>query len=312
MRVLFWGTPDFATPALRALLGEGHDIVGVVTQPDAPDARHRKSLIPPPVKRAAEEEGVPVLQPERPRGDDFIRQLRALEPEIAVVVAYGHVLPENVIALPPNGTFNIHASLLPRWRGAAPIQAAILAGDAETGITIMRVVRQLDAGPVLLRLGTPIPDDETYGELQLRLAELGALAIVEALALLEVGEAREEPQDDAAATYAPKIQREMARVDWSQSAMQISRVMRAFDPRPGAFTTAGGVELKLFGARVVHGRHTGIEPGTVVEIDESGMLVACGEGAVRIGYVFPAGRRRVAALDWHQGRGIAVGDRLGV
>jgi methionyl-tRNA formyltransferase len=310
VRVLFWGTPEFATPALRALLGEGHDVVGVVTQPDAPDARHRATRTPPPVKRVAEEEGIPVFQPEQPRGD-VLDQLRALEPDISVVVAYGHVLREDVIALPPRGTLNVHASLLPRWRGAAPIQAAILAGDEETGVTVMRVVRKLDAGPMLLRLPTPLPDDETCGELQLRLAELGALGIVEALALMEVGEAREEAQDESLATYAPKIAREMARVDWSATADRVSRVMRAFDPRPGAFTVHGGSEVKLSGVRIVRGRRSGFDPGAVLEIDESGMLVACGEDAVRIGYVHPAGRRRFAALDWHQGRGVAVGDVLG-
>jgi methionyl-tRNA formyltransferase len=236
--------------------------------------------------------------------------LAALEPEISVVIAYGHILGDDVIKLPPNGTFNIHASLLPRWRGAAPIQAAILAGDAESGVTIMRVVRKLDAGPILLKLATPVADDETHGELQLRLAELGALALIEALALVEVGGAIETPQDESQATYAPKVVREMARVDWKQSATQISRVMRAFDPRPGAYTTKDGVEVKLFGARVALGRHSGVTPGAVLEIDESGMLVVCGEDALRIGYVFPAGRRRLAAMDWAQGRGVSVGDVL--
>ncbi len=313
MRVLFWGTPEFATSALRALLGEGHEVVGVVTQPDAPDARHRNTLVPPPVKSVAEEEGIPVLQPEHPRGDDFLASLRDLAPEISVVAAYGHLLSDEVIALPPNGTINIHASLLPRWRGAAPIQAALLAGDQESGVTIMRVVRKLDAGPMLLHLATPIVEDETYGELQLRLAELGALAIVEALALMDIGEAHEVQQDEAEATYAPKISREMAHVEWSKSAAQVSRLLRAFDPRPGAYTTKGNVDVRLFGVRVVHGRHGDLRgaPGSVLEIDESGMLVACGEDAVRIAYVFPAGRRRLAALDWHQGRGIAVGDVLG-
>jgi methionyl-tRNA formyltransferase len=214
-----------------------------------------------------------------------------------------------VIAFPPNGTVNIHASLLPRWRGAAPIQAALLAGDPESGVTIMRVVRKLDAGPMLLRLATPIMEDETHGELQLRLAELGALAIVEALALLDIGEVQEEPQDESKTTYAPKISRDMAHVDWSRSAAEVSRVLRAFDPKPGAFTTRNGLEVKLFGVRVVRGRRGA--PGTVLEIDESGMLVACGEDAVRIGYVFPSGRRRLAAMDWHQGRGVTVGDVLG-
>jgi methionyl-tRNA formyltransferase len=309
VRVLFWGTPEFATPALRALLGEGHEVVGVVTQPDAPDARHRSTLLPPAVKAVADEEGIPVLQPEKPRGDDFLASLRELEPEISVVAAYGHLLPDEAIALPPNGTINIHASLLPRWRGAAPIQAALLAGDPESGITIMRVVRKLDAGPMLLRLPTPIVEDETYGELQLRLAELGALALVEALALLDIGEIREEEQDETHTTYAPKISREMAHVDWSASAVHVSRVLRAFDPKPGAFTTKGDVEVKLFGVRVVRGRRGA--PGAVMEIDESGMLVACGEDAVRIAYAFPSGRRRLAALDWHQGRGVAIGDILG-
>jgi methionyl-tRNA formyltransferase len=291
------------------LLGEGHEVVGVVTQPDAPDARHRSTHVAPPVKSVAQEESIPVLQPERPRGDAFLGVLRELEPEISVVAAYGHLLSEEVIALPPNGTINIHASLLPRWRGAAPIQAALLAGDPESGVTIMRVVRKLDAGPMLLRLATPIVEDETYGELQLRLAELGALAIVEALALLDIGEGAEEPQDESKTTYAPKISREMAHVDWSRSAAQVSRVLRAFDPRPGGYTSRNGLEVKLFGARVVRGRRGA--PGAVLEIDESGMLVACGEDAVRIAYVFPAGRRRLAALDWHQGRGVTVGDVLG-
>lgn len=309
MRVLFWGTPEFATPALRALLGEGHEVVGVVTQPDAPDARHRSTLVPPPVKRVAEEEGLDVFQPEQPRGEAFLASLRKLEPQISVVAAYGHLLSDEVIALPPIGTLNIHASLLPRWRGAAPIQAALLAGDAESGVTIMRVVRKLDAGPMLLHIATPIIEDETYGELQLRLAELGALAIVEALALLDIGEAHEEPQNESKTTYAPKISREMAHVDWKGGAAHISRTLRAFDPRPGAYTTLDGIEVKLFGVRVVRGRRG--TPGTVLEIDESGMLVACGEDAVRIAYVFPAGRRRLAALDWHQGRGVAQGDVLG-
>lgn len=309
MRVLFWGTPEFATAALRALIGEGHEVVGVVTQPDAPDARHRSTLVPPPVKTVADEEGIPVLQPERPRGDDFLASARRLDPEINVVAAYGHMLGDEAIAFPPNGTINIHASLLPRWRGAAPIQAALLAGDEESGITIMRVVRKLDAGPMLLHIATPIVEDETYGELQLRLAELGALGIVQALTLLEIGEAHEEPQIEANATYAPKITREMARIDWAQTARQVSRVVRAFDPKPGAHTTRDAAEVKLFGVRVVQGRRGA--PGAVLEIDESGMLVACGEDAVRIAYAFPAGRRRLAALDWHQGRGVAVGDVLG-
>ena len=308
MRVLFWGTPEFATPPLRAMIGEGYDVVGVVTQPDKPHGRHRSTLVPPPVKLVALEEGLPVLQPAKPRGDDFMDELRALAPDLSVVVAYGHILPRAVIDLPTSGTLNIHASLLPRWRGAAPIQASILAGDAETGITIMRMVPKLDAGPMILQTPTPI-HDETYGELQLRLSELGALSLVEALTLLSFGSAPEVDQDETLATYAPKVEREHARVNWELPAAHVSRIVRAYDPRPGAYTTLRGAEVKLFGVRVaadVRG-----DPGAVQAIDESGMLVACGEGGVRIGYAQPAGKRRLAALDWAQGRGVAVGDVFG-
>jgi methionyl-tRNA formyltransferase len=310
VRVLFWGTPHFATPPLRALLGEGFDVVGVVTQPDRPQGRSRSALVPSPVKEIALAEHLPVLQPERPRGDDFLAQLQALEPDISVVVAYGHILPKAVIDLPPLGTLNIHASLLPALRGAAPIQAAIRQGLTETGVTIMRMVPALDAGPVIVRMPTPIVEHETYGELMERLAELGALALIEALALIDLGAAREEPQDDAQATYAPKVERDDARVDWTRPASEIARVVRAYDPRPGALTVLRGAEVKLFGARAVHG-HTG-DPGEVLAVDEAGLHVGAGDdAAVRIAYVHPAGRRRLAALDWAQGRGVSVGDRMG-
>ena len=309
MRVLFWGTPDFATPPLRALLGEGFEVVAVVTQPDRARARSRSLLIPSPVKQIALEESLPVLQPERPRGDDFIDRLSALAPDLSVVVAYGHILPQSVIDIPRLGTVNIHASLLPALRGAAPIQAAIREGMEETGVSIMRMVAALDAGPVLLQARTPINHDETYGELQLRLSELGALALVEALMLMAVGAAEEKPQDESQATYAPKIEREDGRIDWSASAVDIARIIRAYDPKPGAFTTRQGLEVKLFGARPTPD-HAG-DAGQVLAIGEMGMLVACGEGAIWTAYVHPAGKRRLAALDWAQGRGIAVGDRLG-
>jgi methionyl-tRNA formyltransferase len=309
MRVLFWGTPEFATPALRALLGEGIDVVAVVTQPDKPQGRSRSAMVAPPVKVVALEEEIPVLQPERPRGEAFVGALRELAPDISVVVAYGHILPQDVISLPPRGTLNIHASLLPRWRGAAPIQAAILAGDAESGVSIMRMVPQLDAGPVLLQARTPILGDETGGELAVRLSELGALAIVEALTLASLGDAVGTPQDEAGVTYAGKIHREQARIDWAKPAEEVARVIRAFDPVPGAFSTLRGSEVKLFGARIA--RDARGEPGVVLEIDEMGMLVGCGTGGVRIAYSHPAGRRRLASLDWAQGRGVAVGDVFG-
>jgi len=307
MRVLFWGTPDFATPALLALLGEGFEVAGVVTQPDRPVGRSRSRLEAPPVKRIALAESVPVLQPERPRGDEFVAEIAAVHPDVSVVVAYGHILSSDVIALPRLGTINIHASLLPLLRGAAPIQAAIREGHAETGVTIMRMVKALDAGPSILQVRTPIPDDETSGELQLRLAEMGALALIEALALLDLGRAVETPQDESRATYAPKIDRSMTIVDWSADASEIGRLIRAYDPRPGALTHASSGEVKLFGARI--GVGTG-EPGEVLAVDDRGMTVACGTGAVRITSVHPAGKRRVAPQEWARGRGVHLGERL--
>jgi methionyl-tRNA formyltransferase len=315
MRVLFWGTPEFATPPLRALLGEGFEVAGVVTQPDRPQGRSRSALVPSPVKRIALEESIPLLQPEKPRGPEFIEAMRALEADISVVVAYGHILPREVIDLPPFGTLNIHASLLPHWRGAAPIQAAIRACQAETGVTIMRMVSQLDAGPILLQVPTPIVHDETYGELQLRLSELGALALIEALSLLDIGQLIERPQDDARATFAPKIERDDARIDWAETATRIVCAIRAFDPKPGAFTTLGGVEVKLFGARGasfdVPPETSFPPPGTILAIDDSGAVVACGDGVVRVTDAQLAGKRRLSIAELARGRGVAVGGRFG-
>jgi methionyl-tRNA formyltransferase len=309
VRVLFWGTPEFAVPPLRALIGEGFDVVGVVTQPDKPVGRSRSRVEPPPIKQIALDESLPVLQPEKPRGDEFIAQLRALEPDISVVVAYGHLLPTNVIDLPPLGTLNIHASLLPALRGAAPIQAAIRDGHTETGVTIMRMVKALDAGPILLQVRTPVPADETYGELQLRLAEMGALALIEALALIDIGQATETPQDDSRATYAGKVGREQARLDWNADAVTVSRIIRAYDPRPGAFAQTANAEVKLFGARLAP--RTAERPaGEVLRIDDDGLTVACGTGAVQVAAVHPAGKRRIAPSEWAHGRGISVGERL--
>jgi methionyl-tRNA formyltransferase len=236
VRVLFWGTPEFATPPLRALLGEGFDVAGVVCQPDRAVGRSRSKLEPPPTKLIAVEEGIPVLQPEKPRGDEkFFTAVRDIAPDISVVVAYGNLLSQELIDLPARGTLNIHASLLPAFRGAAPIQAAILAGVKDTGISIMRMIPKLDAGPVVHQLTTPMLDDETGGELTLRLSELGALALIEALALMEAGAATERAQDESLATYAPKIDRDTTRIDWSRPAAEVSRHVRAFDPKPGAW-----------------------------------------------------------------------------
>ena len=314
MKVLFWGTSGFAVPSLRALVGEGFEVAGVVTQPDRPAGRSRSTLTPPPVKRAALEFDIaPILQPERPRGAEFLDALRALAPDISVVGAYGHILRPEVIDLPPRGTINVHASLLPRLRGAAPIQAAIREGFVETGVTIMRMVPALDAGPIILQARTPIAEDETYGELHLRLSEVGALALIEALTLLELGQASERPQDDAAATYAPKITREATRIPWSEGCGVVARHVRAYDPEPGAFTTLRGADVKLFGAAATEeaGDEGRIASGQVLRLDDGGMLVATGDGAVRIADAQPAGKRRLTVQEWARGRGVTVGDVFG-
>ena len=315
MRVLFWGTPEFAAPPLRALLGEGFEVVGVVTQPDRPQGRSRSSLVPSPIKQIALEESIPVLQPEKPRGTEFVESVRALDPDISIVVAYGEILPRDVIDLPRLGTLNIHASLLPEWRGAAPIQAAIRACQTETGVTIMRMVTELDAGPILFQSTTPIVHDETYGELQLRLSELGALALIESLSLLDLGQLVEREQDESLVTFAPKIERDDARIDWRQPAGAIACAVRAFDPKPGAFSTLNGAEIKLFGPRpatldIAEGSAFPAG-GTVLAIDDAGAVLACGDGVVRITDAQLAGKRRLGFGELARGRSIRVGDRLG-
>lgn len=309
MRVLFWGTPEFAAAPLRALIGEGFEVVGVVTQPDKPQGRSR-SVAPPPVKQIALEERIPVFQPATPKDPQFIETLEALKPDISIVVAYGHILPKRVIDIPHHGTLNIHASLLPLLRGAAPIQAAIRQGLSQTGVTIMRMVPALDAGPILLTSSIPVLDDETYGELQMRLSELGALSLLEALALISMGAARETDQDDSLATHAPKVTRDDARVDWTRGVDDVSRTIRAFDPKPAAHTTLNGLDVKLFGPRRMADESVAPEPGRVVDIRQ-GIIVSCGDGLLCIQDVQPSGRSRMRSADWARGRGIAMGDTLG-
>lgn len=309
MRIVFFGTPEFAVPSLRALLGEGFPVLAVVTQPDRPQGRSRSTPIPPPVKVVAQEEGLPVLQPEDPNDPAFLEQLRPLEPELGVVVAYGHILKPHVLSLPRAGMINVHASLLPALRGAAPIPHAILQGLEETGISIMQMEEGMDTGPVLHQVATAIAPDETGGELSVRLAELGALALVEALALLEAGAAHPRQQDHPHATYAPKITREMARIRWEEPAVRIARQVRALDPRPGAWSTLGGRVVKLFGPRAADEWETDEQPGEIVETDPA-LVVATGEGALQFLDVQPEGKHRMAAPEWLRGRGAVKGDRF--
>jgi methionyl-tRNA formyltransferase len=306
MRIVFFGTPDFAVPSLEALLAERAQVVGVVTQPDKPKGRSRSALIPPRIKQVADQHGLPVLQPERPSGDVFLAALRHWRPELGVVVAYGHVLRAEVLSLPSRGMLNVHASLLPHLRGAAPINWAILQGDAETGISVMQMEADLDSGPVLRRAPTRIGAQETAGELRARLASLGAETLIETLALLRLGQLTAEPQDPALATYAPKIDRRVTKLDWNETAASVARRVRAFDPAPGAWASFAGSEVKLFGVTVSEGEG---QPGEVLPGADP-LRVATGRGVVEIQEVLPAGGTRMAAQAWMRGRGPRPGQLL--
>ena len=313
MNVVFWGTPEFALPMLDAMESEGHQLVGVVTQPDRPAGRGRK-IRQSPVKEWAAEYGYRVLQPERPRGPEFMAELAELSPEISVVAAYGHILIQDVLDLPLHGSINVHASLLPAYRGAAPINWAIANGESETGVTIMRMVRAMDAGPIILQASEPIGPDDTASHMTARLAELGAELLVEALALIEAGAAEEVEQDHAAATFAPKVDRGAARIDWARTAEQVGCHIRGMDRVPGAWTTLEGQPVKLFGPTPRAGEpddRNGDEPGTVRRADpDNGLWVTSGDGLVSVTEVQPAGKTRMAAIDWIRGRGVAVGQRF--
>ncbi len=306
MRVVFFGTPDFAVPSLLALIGEGFDVVAVVTQPDKPQGRSRSTVVPPPVKVAAQAEDIPVLQPLRPTGADFYRAIRDLTPDIGVVVAYGHILKPELLAIPPRGMVNVHPSLLPELRGAAPVEWAILNGLEKTGVTIMQLTEGLDAGSILHQLPHRIGSDVTGGELSEHLAEMGAQGLVEALELLEQDLLKPVPQKDADATYAPKLTRDVARIHWSEPASAVVRKMLALDPRPGAWAELDGREIKLFRAQTTAG---GGKPGTVLTTD-NGLRIATADGAVQVAEVQPTGKPRMAAADWVRGRGVAVGQRF--
>jgi methionyl-tRNA formyltransferase len=313
VRIVFWGTPEFALPSLHALLGEGHDVVAVVTQPDRPAGRGRAERMPP-VKVLAESERIPVLQPERARGDEFLTALASYEPELSIVIAYGQILRREVLQLPVFGSINVHASLLPELRGAAPINWAIARGHERTGITIMRMSERMDAGPILMQVAEPIGPDETASELTARLSEIGAEVLVEALALLDASEVDAIEQDDALATFAPRITRDDARVVWSESATGVSRRIRAMDAIPGAWTTFVGGDLKLFRPRPDDAFEHDQPPGTVLAIrpdsTEIGVIVACGGGAVSVREVQPAGGRRMATTEWLRGRPLEPGSRF--
>lgn len=303
MKILFAGTPEFAIPPLKALLGSGHEVIGVYTQPDRPAGRGRK-LTASPVKALALESGLRVFQPVCLKGEPEQRELQALQPDLMVVVAYGLILPAAVIETPPLGCVNIHASLLPRWRGAAPIQRSILAGDAETGVTIMFIEPRLDAGPMLHKKSVCIERGESAGELHDRLAILGAAALMETLPALESGSIQADIQNEGEVTYAAKIGKEDARMDWNCPALELERKVRAFNPWPVAETTLDGQTLRIWRAEA-SGEATTLSPGHIIKGRET-LDVATGHGVLRILELQLPGARRISARDFLNAQPAAI------
>ena len=295
MRIVFAGTPEFAVPPLQALLQSDHTICAVYTQPDRPAGRGRK-LTPSPVKAVAQAAGIAVHQPESLRGDDAQAELRALGADLMVVVAYGLILPKAVIDLPRLGCINIHASLLPRWRGAAPIQRALISGDTETGVTLMFIEPRLDAGPMLSKKTCPIGPEDTAGDLHDRLARLGAEALMAALPGIESGTLQAQPQDEAGVTYAEKISKEEARLDWTQAAPDLERKVRGFNPWPVADTLYQGQPLRIWRAQAISA-DVHEAPGTLVHAGEH-LQVATGSGYLRLQEIQLPGGRRILARDF--------------
>jgi methionyl-tRNA formyltransferase len=322
MRVVFWGSPEFAVAVLEALLKSAHEVAAVVTRPPEPGGRGRRPR-PTPVARLAESAGIETLTPKRLRGQALRDELAALGADVFLVAAYGAILPPDILSLPPHGSLNVHASLLPEYRGAAPVTRAILEGKGETGITIMRMDDGLDTGAICIQAAEPVLEGDTAETLTRRLAVVGGRAAVEALDRLQLGTLTANPQDDARASHAAKVTTEEARIDWSLPAATIERAVRAFDPWPGAWTTFRGERLKVFrvglaeGAGGPPGERPGEPatepergPGEIVSADPE-PIVRTGDRRVRLDVVQPPGGRRMTGADWARGRGVEPGETLG-
>jgi len=309
VNVVFMGTSSFAVPSLERLRTSTHVVLAVVTQPDRPQGRGRR-ISPSPVKQTALAYGLPVLQPQRARDPAFLAELKAIGPDIIVVVAYGQLLPPKLLALPPKGCVNVHASLLPKYRGAAPVNWALIHGKRVTGVTIMLMDESLDTGPILLQVAQDIDPADNAQTLQDRLARLGAETLLQALAGLASGTLKPVPQEHERATYAPKLRKEDGYVRWQQSAVDIANLIRGVTPWPGALTTHAGKPLRIWRAMA---RAAEVEeaPGTVAQIDRQGVWVATGDGYLVLQEVQPAGRRRMDAGAYARGHGLRVGDVLG-
>ena len=306
MRIVFMGTPDFAVPSLEALVAAGHEVCGVFSQPDKPVGRHQNKTKPTPVKTSALAHDIPVFQPETLRDGAALAQLKELAPELVVVAAYGRVLPDEMLSLPPKGCINVHSSLLPKYRGSAPIHWAVVNGDKETGVTIMHMALALDAGDIISQVKTPIDPDETVEMLHDRLARLGADLLVETVQNIADGTATRTPQDESQVTLAPMLSRELSPMDWTKPARTLHDQVRGLIPWPSATAELNGVKCKIFATAVLD-ETTGKAPGSVLAADKKGLKIACGEGTVlRIDTLQAAGGKRMAAADYLRGHPIPV------
>lgn len=309
MKVLFMGTPDFAVPVLEALV-EKHNVTAVISQPDKPKGRGKK-MKPTPVKEAAEKYGIPVYQPEKIKDEKFVELLKGIDADIFVVVAYGQILSQEILDIPKYGCINVHGSLLPKYRGAAPIQWSVINGEKETGVTIMYMVKALDSGDMILKRKMEITDDDTYETLHNRMAYVGADALIEAIELIEKGDVNAEKQEDSLATTAPMIKKDMGKIHWSRNSEEIRNKIRGFNPVPGAYTEYEGEILKIFKADIVEGYEKG-EAGEILSVDKKkGFIVKTGNGALLIREVQAKGGKKMNCADYLRGHSVEEGKILG-
>ncbi|MGN0775863.1 MAG: methionyl-tRNA formyltransferase [Candidatus Ventricola sp.] len=310
MRIVFMGTPDFAVPSLRALLEHGYEVVGVFCQPDRPKGRGHK-LAACPVKELASSAGIPVFQPERIKREEGVAMLKSCAPDLCVTAAFGQLLSQEILDIPPLGTINVHSSLLPRHRGSAPINWSVIKGDPVTGVTTMFTDRGMDTGDILLMRETPIGPRENAGELSDRLAVMGAGLLIETIRALEAGTLVRTPQDHEAATYEPKMDKELGRIDWSKPAQEIDWLVRGTTPWPGAFTTLGDQTIKVFELTVLDGAASGA-PGEIIAADaKQGLIVSCGDHDVILSQIQMPGAKRMNAKDYLRGHTMETGVCLG-
>ena len=304
MRVVFMGTPDIAAVCLNKIIGDGFNIVGVYTQPDRPKGRGMKMVFSP-VKELAIKHEIPVFQPESFREDEAVEQLRALQPDVVAVVAYGRILPQRVLDIPKKGCVNIHASLLPQYRGSAPYQWAVLDGLTETGVTAQHMALKMDAGDIIDAAKTPIGENETAGEVLDKLAVLGADLLSRVLSRFEKGEVTGTPQNEENVSFAPMLDKSMCPIDWSKTAKQVHNHVRGLHPWPVATAELAGTKFKIHSTVVVDGK-TGVEPGTILALTKTGLQVACGEGAVEIRSLQAEGGKRMNAPDYFRGHPLEI------